>query len=294
MHGRFSVKIMATLLLCLLSFAALAGCQDDSGSGQRDKDEARETGPGGSSQASPQAVDIETAAGPVVKVGRLALPMPAPAGFTRLEEDDRCLDALRQGLGKKQVLLAAFVRPQEAATDGGPEHYDLVLVSTLEHWQYTNFSAAGFDAVKADWQEDSVPCTQKVLLHFEEAAAGSLADYPAYTYNLGLAGHSPGMISFASVVKSAGQEGEAFFVCTIRSLLYRQGKILGLEYRQRLDNFSEIAPVVDGHLDYLEELQSLDCQSGQPEPGGMARPAINQTTRFIPDAKPALSAVIRP
>lgn len=291
MHGRLSVKITAALLLCLLSFVCLVGCQDDSGSGQQEQ-AAGSTGALPSS--APVASESETAAVPGIKVGKLFLPLPAPEGFTRLEEEGRCLESLRAGLGKKQVLLAAFARPHDSSAgvllNDGPEQYDILQVTTLEHWQYTNFSAAGFDAVKAAWQEDSVTCSQKVLLHLEEAAAGSLADFPAYTYRLGLAGYSPGLISFASVLKSPGPEGEAVFVCAIRSLIYRQGKILGLEYRQRLDNFAEIAPTVDEHLDYLEELQTLDGSAQD----GPARPSLNQTTRFIPDGKPALSAVSRP
>lgn len=294
MCGRLSVKIMAGLLFSLWCFATLAGCSDSSGTGQE--------------QAEESSAGLETAAAPGVMVGGVFLPLPAPEGFARLEEGDPRLAALRAGLQEGRVLLAAFAREEGADESAQPgQACDSLLVTTLRHWQRLKFSAGGFDAVKADWQ-DSVPCTQAVLLHFEEAAAGSLSSFEAYTYNLGLAGYGPRQISFASVVKSpasASSPGEdpgleagaephaaesALFVCTVRSLIYRQGKILGLEYRQRLGNFSEIATALDGHLDYLDELQLLD---GQPE-DPLASGFTSESKRFVPEGKPELSAVTRP
>jgi hypothetical protein len=143
--------------------------------------------------------------------------------------------------------------------------FDLLRVDTLGKWLHSNFSAESFDALKTRLQDNSIACDARTVAYFVEASRAGLAELPAYTYNLGLAGQSGSQISFAGIEKSGGAESEAMFVCRVKTLLYRDGKIIRLEYSRRIAEFTEILPAIEAHLSYVSSLESLEDKSAPPE-----------------------------
>jgi cytoskeletal protein RodZ len=155
--------------------------------------------------------------------------------------------------------------PDSAKFDGPPEAFDLLLVTTLDKWVFSHLSLEGFEKIKSPWQKNSVVCNQDTLNYFTQAALSRLADTSEYTYNLGMTGADRQQISFARIIKSSDADGQSKYVCAMNSLLYRNGKILGLSCRVRIWNLAEIGPVIEGYMAYLHSLQALDEQLSEQE-----------------------------
>jgi hypothetical protein len=160
--------------------------------------------------------------------------------------------------------------PEPRFADGGksgisPAEFDILRIDTLSKWLRSNFSAESFEAMKARLQSNSIACDARTVAYFAEASRAGLAEFPHYTYNLGLAGYGGRQISFAGIVKSTGAEGGALFICTVKTLLYREGKILRLGYSRRIAEFTEILPAIEAYLSYVDSLEELDGEAASPE-----------------------------
>jgi hypothetical protein len=260
---------------CLVALCWLSSCRGEKGApGQKPAESAVES-----------EVKPEVKKEPRITVGNVALSLPAPEGFVSVAPESLAKGGLPPGGDEGGVLLCAFARknsigPKNAPPSAGeqataeergtPEprfadaaesgisvaEFDILRVDTLEKWLHSNFSAGSFDALKARLQNNSVVCDARTVAYFTEASRAGLAGLPAYTYNLGLAGQGGRQISFACIVKNTGAEGEALFICTVKTLLYRDGKILRLEYSRRIAEFTEILPAVEAYLSYVGSLES--------------------------------------
>jgi PBP1b-binding outer membrane lipoprotein LpoB len=168
-------------------------------------------------------------------------------------------DASANSADLSSQQAAAVVSSVEESSPGSeitPADFDILQVNTLQKWLNSSFSIENFNEMTAQWQRTSIACDAQTVAYFIEAAKTRLENVSGYTYNLGLAGYSREQISFARIIKAMDAEGRAYFICSVKSLFYSSGKIIGLDYSQRINEFTEISSVIGEHMVYLNELQS--------------------------------------
>jgi hypothetical protein len=263
---------LGLLVVCLLMLWGLASCREEK------EAPAKEPAP-----SVPAVSEPDVKQDPQITVGKVSLTLPAPDGFERIEPEVLPLLRSSDGESADEVLLCVFVRKNSlsrAGSNAGVQatrngagtaagafanldkggisaaEFDILRINTLEKWLNSSFSAESFVEMKAHWQNNSIVCTAQTVENFIGAAKTVLADLPGYTYNLGMTGYGRERISFARIIKDGDAGEEAVFFCSVKSLLYRDGKILGLEYSRRIGDFAEIIPAIEGHMLYLTALQS--------------------------------------
>lgn len=199
---------------------------------------------------------------PVLLVGDVTMPMPAPDGFKRIPNDSELVRAIQGNVPTDEVLLCLFERSGEVAanTDLSVEGLllrDTLTVSTLNKWLDVEIASLDFLKLKQPWQEDSIEFNQGALVNFEEAVKTRLAAQSEFSYNLGMIDSSPLHISFLKVMKHTGSNNRTIYTCSTTSLLWRYGKIIRLSYSRRIDGFSQIQSVVAESVGYIQKLQTL-------------------------------------
>ncbi|MDR1242933.1 MAG: hypothetical protein LBM00_09190 [Deltaproteobacteria bacterium] len=273
MGCRMHCCTLGLLVVCLLMLWGLASCREEQEAPVKD-----------AASSALEVSEPEAGKDPQITVGNVSLSLPAPEGFERIEPEVLPDLRLSDAESADEVLLCVFVRKNSISREGSnaegqavqndtetaadafanldksgisAAEFDILRINTLEKWLNSSFSAESFVEMKAQWQNNSIVCTEQTVGNFVESAKTALADLPGYTYNLGMTGYGRERISFARIIKEdANAGGEAVFFCSVKSLLYRDGKILGLEYTRRIEDFAEIIPAIEGHMLYLNALHS--------------------------------------
>jgi hypothetical protein len=262
----FSGRVWGWLCPLLLALALspvllLAGCGEDAYGPPRK--------PQAASGAGAEAGEEDAAAKPgepVLLVGGVTMPLPAPTGFRRVPVDHPLMRAVQASLEGDELLLCLFERVGGAAGPEDPLGRESLRVSTLTRWLNMEVSSLDFLKIKQPWQDESAEFNQSALSRFEEAALGRLAAEREFNYNLGMIDSSPLHISFLSVSKRLSPAGEPVYTCECTSLVWRYGKILRISHSKTIDNFGQIQGVVAESVGYLQKLQAIDRSARQAAP----------------------------
>lgn len=223
---------------------------------------------------------------PVLMVGNLTMPMPAPDGLRRLPGEHPLMRAAQSRLAPGEVLLCVFERAGDAQAgqpgDMSPEtllRRELWQVGTLSKWLNAEVSSLDFLKIKQPWQDESIEFNQSALNNFEEAVRDRLAAEREFNYNLGMIDSSPLHISFLRVEKHTAPAGEVIYTCATTSLVWRHGKILRLGYSKPVENFGQIHGVVAESVGYVQKLQALDRSTRLPGIPNSASPAARNSVQ---------------